>query len=161
MEYTNHGIGKRVLTILLTAVMALSLCAAVTETRAETTYTVTFDANGGTFPEFYGDENTFSVQVTAGETTVFPFASRTGGSGYYGLMGWKADEDDEVYVAGTKTPAVLGNITYKAQWSPKSSSAGIKITFSDLGETGKELICYTTKAGTLKIPENLFWPSAK
>ena len=46
MELTNHGIGKRALALLLTAVLVLSLCATVMETRAEETYTVTFDLSG-------------------------------------------------------------------------------------------------------------------
>ena len=47
MELTNHGIGKRALALLLTAVLVLSLCATVMETQAEETYTVTFELDKG------------------------------------------------------------------------------------------------------------------
>ena len=71
-----------------------------------TTYSVSFDANGGT--------GTMDPIETTGSVTL-PQCTFTAPDGY-GFAGWKTDGDDTVYAAGA-TVTVAADTTFAAQWS--------------------------------------------
>ncbi len=156
MELTNHGIGKRALALLLTAVLALSLCATVIETRAEETYTVTFELNqeGAVFTDGFSG----SVTVSAGETVQFPSA--------YGsqknktiLTGWKAEGTEKIFPVTFKVPPVYHDITFTAIWESKSSEYDLIFEPGE-GAVGKNSVVRTSFFDKVKLPDatNIFIP---
>ena len=82
----------------------------VTKPTVETTWTVTFDGNGGTSPS--------SKQV--GEGLSFTFES-AGSVANRIFKGWSSDSGATFFQVGETSPAVNADITYTAYWSEKGT----------------------------------------
>lgn len=94
----------------------------LTANATANTYTVTFDANGGTTP-------TTSKNVTYNSTYgTLPAPSRTG----YSFNGWYTAISGGTQKTSSSTYSTVGNSTLYAQWSPITYT----ITFNSNGGTG-------------------------
>ena len=86
----------------------------VTANWSENSYTVTFDANGGTF----GDPSDASKSVTYGQQYgVMPTPAKSG----YTLAGWFTNTTDYVRVLPTDTYTLISNQTLYAMWVETNS----------------------------------------
>lgn len=79
-------------------------------------YTVTFDANGGTFAN--GSSTTTIENVAAGTrlSTLFPATNPTHATSGNYFYGWFTDSTGGTEVSGTSTATVTGNVTLHAHW---------------------------------------------
>ena len=79
-------------------------------------YTVTFDANGGTFAD--GSSTTTFENVAAGTrlSTLFPATNPTHATSGNYFYGWFTDSTGGTEVSGTSTATVTGNVTLHAHW---------------------------------------------
>lgn len=101
-----------------------------TTVSARPTYTVTFNANGGTGGK--------SVSVYSGYTTTFPATSRTG----YTFGSWNG------YAQGATTPAITSNRTYTASWTINTYKVTLDAQSGSVSSTS-----YTKTYGTnLSLP---------
>ena len=121
--------GKRIIAVVLGALMALSLCVSITACKpddsSKTEYTVTFDANGGMLT----GNSTVVVKKDA-KITGAPTATKTG----YVFEGWyTAAENGEAI--SLETYVVTKDVTLYAHYNGSSSSQTVTVTLNANGGT--------------------------
>lgn len=121
--------GKRIIAVVLGALMALSLCVSITACKpddsSKTEYTVTFNANGGTLT----GNSTVVVKKDA-KITGAPTATKTG----YVFEGWyTAAENGEAI--SLETYVVTKDVTLYAHYNGSSSSQTVTVTLNANGGT--------------------------
>ena len=84
----------------------------LTHPVVETTYTVSFDSDGGTDPA--------DQEVGEGLTFIFPSAGTNSG---YLFTGWTCDAGTTFFQAGQTSPAVNDDVEYTAFWQTEGTSA--------------------------------------
>lgn len=112
---------------------------------AAKTYTVTFNGNGVTVPAA-----SRTKKVTAGEKYgALPTLTRSG----YTFKGWYTAKTGGTRVLSTTTVNLTGNQTLYAQWTPKSTSATVKVTFNpNLGTVSPTTKTYTRNSYYTNLP---------